>query len=87
MKKICKLNKTKKIGDMCVCPSCGNTFQKTTYHQIFCKTFGGTVCKDKYWNTITPEKRNNTTRGYRNRSKVYYDIHPFSSEGLGQWDD
>lgn len=23
---------------------------------------GGTVCKDRYWNTVTPEKFNNTTR-------------------------
>ena len=57
-----KLNKTAKVGDECVCPSCGTKFIKTNYQQAFCKSKGGTICKDKYWNTITPEKRCNTTR-------------------------
>ena len=47
---------------MTLCPSCGAFFVKTTKQQAFCKTKGGTVCKDKYWNTITSDKRNNTTR-------------------------
>ena len=37
-------------------------FLKTNYQQAFCKSRKGTKCKDKYWNTVTPEKRNNTTR-------------------------
>jgi len=54
--------KSAKVGDLCVCPSCNADFTKTNYQQAFCKTKGKTVCKDKYWNTVTPEKRNNTTR-------------------------
>lgn len=50
------------IGSTCICPSCGIEFLKTTKQQAFCKTKGGTKCKDKYWNTITPTKRNNVTR-------------------------
>lgn len=57
-----KKAKAAKVGDNCVCPSCGTGFTKTNYQQAFCKSKGKTVCKDKYWNTVTPEKRNNTTR-------------------------
>lgn len=90
MKKVYKENKRKKVGESCVCPSCGNTFTKMSYQQVFCKTFSGTKCKDKYWNTVTPTKRCNTTRispasrEYLERN-FYDDDHPFSSEGLGQW--
>lgn len=56
------LNKSAPVGTFCVCPACGVKFIKETYQQVFCKTKGGTVCKDKYWNTVTPTKRNNTTR-------------------------
>lgn len=94
------LNKKEKVGVNCICPSCGSQFVKTNYQQAFCKTKSGTVCKDKYWNTVTPEKRNNTTRispasarwmskqaQYKERSYNSDDYeHPFSSEGLGQWD-
>jgi len=55
-------NKSAKIGDTCYCPSCGQQFKKEHYQQAFCKTKSGTKCKDKYWNTVTPSKRNNTTR-------------------------
>jgi len=57
-----KLNKSKKVGEECICPSCGTKFIKEHYQQAFCRTKGKTVCKDKYWNTVTPNKRNNTTR-------------------------
>lgn len=56
------LAKKAKVGDTCTCPSCNTEFIKENYQQVFCKTKGGTVCKDKYWNTVTPTKRNNTTR-------------------------
>jgi|TARA_R110000851_G_scaffold196444_3_gene347405 hypothetical protein len=55
-------SKSAKVGDTCVCPTCNSGFVKTNYQQAFCKSKGKTVCKDKYWNTVTPEKRNNTTR-------------------------
>lgn len=54
--------KSAKVGSTCKCPSCGTEFVKTNYQQAFCKSKNGTVCKDKYWNTVTPEKRKNTTR-------------------------
>lgn len=68
-----KLNKSAKIGDKIICPSCRTEFVKTQHQQAFCKSFGGTICKDKYWNTVTPEKRCNTTRGQANkRTKERY---------------
>ena len=57
-----KLNKEAKVGETCICPSCNTTFIKSNYQQVFCKSKSGTKCKDKYWNTVTPEKRCNTTR-------------------------
>lgn len=57
-----KINKQSKVGLECTCASCGTKFIKTHYQQVFCKTKGGTICKDLYWNTIDPNKRNNTTR-------------------------
>lgn len=55
-------NKNAKVGDSCICPSCNTSFIKQSYQQAFCKTKAKSICKDKYWNTITPNKRNNTTR-------------------------
>ena len=90
------LNKSSKVGDNCICPSCQTKFVKENYQQGFCKTKGGTKCKDKYWNTVTPTKRNNTTRispaskrwlsrqeEKRSFRVGYDDVHPFSSEALG----
>lgn len=91
-----KLNKDAKVGTECICPSCGEKFIKQSYQQAFCKTKSGTYCKDKYWNTVTPTKKNNTTRispaserfmldrEERNDWRVGDDDHPFSSSGLGQ---
>lgn len=99
------INKSAKVGISCICPSCNTEFVKSNYQQAFCKSKKGTVCKDKYWNTVDPSKRNNTTRispanarfsakQYEIRQSRQYkeydpqdDEHPFSSEGLGQWDD
>ncbi len=64
--------KTAKIGEKCICPSCGNTFIKNSYQQVFCKTYKGTICKDKYWNTVTLKKRCNTTR-ISPANKSFYD--------------
>jgi len=92
-----KLSKNAKVGDICTCPSCGTEFVKEHYQQAFCKTKRKTWCKDKYWNTITPTKRNNTTRispasarwmARQEENRTWkYEEHPFSSPGLGQWDD
>ncbi len=98
MKSRYNLNKTLKLGDDCICPSCGTPFKKSNYQQAFCKTKPGTFCKDKYWNTVTPTKRNNTTRispasarwisqkEQRNKQRwnPENEEHIFSSEALGQ---
>jgi len=55
-------NKAMSVGMELVCPSCGTHFIKTQHQQAFCRTKGGTVCKDAHWNIIDPSKRNNTTR-------------------------
>jgi hypothetical protein len=62
IKETYKLAKSKKVGDRVVCPACGIVFIKEFYQQTFCRTKGGSICKDKYWNTVIPTKRNNTTR-------------------------
>lgn len=62
MKEIYAANKAATVGASCKCPACGTVFIKSNYQQAFCKSKKGTACKDKYWNTVTPEKRNNTTR-------------------------
>lgn len=54
--------KATKVGEDTVCPACGSHFIKASYQQVFCKAQGGTVCKDFYWNNVTPNKRNNKTR-------------------------
>ena len=94
-----KKAKSAKVGEKCICTSCNTEFIKTNYQQAFCKTKTGTKCKDKYWNSITPNKRNNTTRispanarwqakqeQLREENFDPHDVeHPFSSEALGQW--
>lgn len=72
------LNKKKKVGDVCKCPSCGTEFTKTHYAQKFCKSKQGTVCKDYYWNFVTETKRNNTTRISPANARYYAEhIEPF----------
>lgn len=88
-----RINKDAKTGDELTCPSCGSKFIKNNYQQAFCKTKSGTKCKDRYWNTVTPQKRCNTTRispasaAWMERREVDIDSmeHPFSSDALGQW--
>jgi hypothetical protein len=62
IKNIYNINKLAVIGSSCTCPSCGTVFNKVTRQQAFCTSKTGTKCKDKYWNTVTPSKRCNTTR-------------------------
>lgn len=54
--------KASKVGAECICPSCNSVFIKEHHQQAFCKAKGGTICKDYYWNNVTPTKRNNKTR-------------------------
>jgi hypothetical protein len=69
--------KTAKIDAYVTCPACGKKFIKKFYNQIFCsnaKTKLSNNCKDKFWNTVDPRKRNNTTRiSPANRS--YYNLY------------
>lgn len=62
LKRLYRISKTARVGEMVICPSCSVSFEKTNYQQVFCKSLNGTVCKDHYWNNVTPTKRNNTTR-------------------------
>ncbi|GEM_PF-6962996 len=92
-----ELNKSLKIGERINCAVCNRTFTKKTKQQAFCGGRRDTKCKDKYWNTVDPNKRNNTTRISPASSRMLetkrieredWDYeHPFSSEGLGQWND
>ena len=101
VKKQYNANKEAKVGDVCVCPSCRTEFTKTQHQQAFCKSKAGTECKDKYWNTVTPTKRNNKTRispasarfmatqadiRRDRRERSYEDnFHPHEDYALGQW--
>ena len=101
MKNQYKINKESKVGELYKCPSCGTEFVKKHYQQAFCKSKPKTVCKDKYWNKVTPHKRNNTTRispasarYMANRERIREENfnpddyeHPHSSDALGQWND
>ena len=58
-----------KVGEEIKCPSCGTKHTKTTYHSVFCKSKGGTVCKDNYWNNVDGAKRDNVTRITEARKK------------------
>lgn len=62
LKALYAIAKDAKVGTKVNCPSCGTSFDKTNYQQAFCKSKVGTICKDNYWNNVTPTKRNNTTR-------------------------
>ena len=62
MKVVYQSNKQANVSSVCQCPSCGTSFVKSHYQQAFCKSKGGSVCKDNYWNNVTPSKRNNITR-------------------------
>ena len=75
--------KKAKIGESCICPSCNTTFIKESYQQAFCKTKQKTKCKDKYWNTITPNKRNNKTR-ISPANKAYRNSEEFNLKFFGR---
>jgi hypothetical protein len=50
------------IGETIVCPSCNTPHIKKSYQSVFCKSKGGTKCKDNYWNNVDTSKRCNTSR-------------------------
>jgi hypothetical protein len=50
------------VGGVIACPSCGTRHAKSSYQSVFCKSKGGTKCKDNYWNNVDGEKRDNKTR-------------------------
>ena len=62
MKAIYQENQKASNSTECTCPSCKTKFIKKSYQQVFCKTKTWTKCKDKFWNSVTLGKRNNTTR-------------------------
>ena len=79
--------KEAKVGTQAKCPSCGTMFEKTNYQQAFCKTQGGTVCKDNFWNNMTPSKRNNTTRISPANARFYTEhIEPLKSRSDFDYD-
>jgi hypothetical protein len=53
------------VGTQIVCPTCGRTHVKTTYHKVFCsnqkrkRRNNGRKrsCKDVYWNSVNDERR------------------------------
>jgi len=67
-------SKNARVGMDCICPSCQTQFFKTHSQQAFCKTKSGTKCKDRYWNTVTPDKRCNTTRISPANARYYAEV-------------
>ena len=45
------------VGSMVLCPVCGRRFVKKSYQHSFCRNKGRSNCKDKYWNTVIPERQ------------------------------
>lgn len=48
--------KVAKVGDTITCPYCGSKFKKKHYQQKFCRSKGPSNCKDRYWNSVKPER-------------------------------
>lgn len=63
-----------KIGQEITCPSCSTKHIKKSYQSVFCKSKGGTRCKDNYWNNVDPSKRNNTTRISPANARYYNNV-------------
>jgi len=66
--------KSANVGDHVECPSCGTMFKKVKKAQAFCTSRSGTKCKDQFWNTVTPHKRNNTTRISPANERYYREV-------------
>lgn len=50
-------NKSTKTGEMIKCACCGKKIKKKSYQTQFCRNKGRGNCKDKYWNTVSCERR------------------------------
>ena len=53
-------NKSKKVGETCTCPICGDTFVKRQWQQAFDSRY----CKEKFWNDKPDRHRKGYHRDY-----------------------
>lgn len=69
MKRLYRAAQQTKTGEDIKCPACGTSHKKTTYNKVFCSNnkTAFNSCKDKYWNTVDPNKRNRDTPWKRER--------------------
>jgi predicted nucleic acid-binding Zn ribbon protein len=68
-KKTYTLNKSRKVGESCICPICGKAFIKGHYAQAFCSN----DCKVKYHNDKQRGKRNGYFRRYNMKHPERYE--------------
>jgi hypothetical protein len=54
--------KNANVGAKIVCPGCGKSFVKKTYHNKFCTSKGRANCKDRYWNSVDDVRRNRASQ-------------------------
>lgn len=47
-----EINRQAKVGEIIICPHCGERFVKSTYQQVFCCN----ECKEGYWNCHKPNR-------------------------------
>lgn len=67
-KKIYTQNKSKKVGETCICPICKKEFVKKHYAQAFCSN----DCKVKFHNDKQVGKRNEYFRKYNMKHTERY---------------
>ena len=59
-------------GTRCTCPGCGKIITKNAYNTIFCSNKGPHNCKDRFWTSVRPERRERADYwGKRGRSYLY----------------
>ena len=85
-------NKSKKVGETCTCPICGDTFVKLQWQQAFDSRY----CKDKFWNDKPDRHRSGYYAEYNEEHperllRIGIDLdddtrepwaHPFSEEAV-----
>lgn len=52
-----KFNKTRKVGQQIICPTCGKEHLKKSYQTQFCSNKGKKNCKDRYHNLVNNKRR------------------------------